>query len=106
MTDPVQVGGLRIRSANRAMRWDLEAIFGTAAHTLCCHASGPRSTAGCRATLTRDPRPAMPRASTAPGKAQPAHTGCVVTCSEGEPVASVAAEPRAAYPTLRTLRMP
>jgi GNAT superfamily N-acetyltransferase len=105
METPITAEQLTIVPANRASWDDLAAIFGTtdSGH---CQCQRFKVIGWIWRDSTLPERTAMLRAQTACGKPNAAATSGLVAYVDDEPAGWVAVEPRAAYPKLRTSRVP
>jgi GNAT superfamily N-acetyltransferase len=103
---PVTAERLIIVPANEASWDDLAAIFGTADYPSRCRCQRLKVAGWIWRDSTQEQRSAMLRAQTACGRPNAPTTSGLVAYLDGEPAGWVAVEPRAAYPKLRTTRIP
>lgn len=92
--------------ANEASWDDLVAIFGTTDYPGRCQCQANKVPGWMWRESTQEQRTAMLREQTACGDPDATTTSGLVAYVDGEPAGWVAVEPRAAYPKLRTQRVP
>jgi len=104
--NPIAEESLRIVPANEATWDDLQAIFGKADYPAYCQCQRFKVIGWIWRDATLEERTAMLREQSACDDPDAAATSGLVAYVEDEPAGWVAVEPRAAYPKLRSLRVP